>query len=111
MYKRNTIFLNSELHSRLRPVLSVKLRQVRGIVSAVVEEKKVTVYYMGRLDLRALQLFVRAFEEKFGLFLCLKGEDSHHQFCLQPFPNVVVYAKIDVPALLFKIKKFVFQSF
>ena len=35
-----------------------------------------------------------------GLFLCLKGEDSHHQFCLQPFPNVVVYAKIDVPALV-----------
>lgn len=63
MYMRNTIFLNSELPSRLRPVLSVKLRQVRGIVSAVVEEKKVTVYYMGRLDLRALQLFVRAFEE------------------------------------------------
>ena len=29
-----------------------------------------------------------------GLFLCLKGEDSHHQFCLQPFPNVVVYAKM-----------------
>lgn len=54
MYMRNTIFLNSELPSRLRPVLSVKLRQVRGIVSAVVEEKKVTVYYMGRLDLRAL---------------------------------------------------------
>ena len=66
MYMRNTIFLNSELPSRLRPVLSVKLRQVRGIVSAVVEEKKVTVYYMGRLDLRALQLFVRAFEEKYG---------------------------------------------
>ena len=59
MYMRNTIFLNSELPSRLRPVLSVKLRQVRGIVSAVVEEKKVTVYYMGRLDLRALHLFVR----------------------------------------------------
>ena len=66
MYMRNTIFLNSELPSHLRPVLSVKLRQVRGIVSAVVEEKKVTVYYMGRLDLRALQLFVRAFEEKYG---------------------------------------------
>ena len=48
------------------PVLSVKLRQVRGIVSAVVEEKKVTVYYVGRLDLRALNLFIRAFEEKYG---------------------------------------------
>ena len=38
-----------------------------------------------------------------GLFLCLKGEDSHHQFCLQPFPNVVVYAKIDVPALVVQL--------
>ena len=66
MYMRNTIFLHSEIPSRMRPVLSVKLRQVRGIVSAVVEEKKVTVYYVGRLDLRALNLFIRAFEEKYG---------------------------------------------
>lgn len=75
MYMRNTIFLNSELPSRLRPVLSVKLRQVRGIVSAVVEEKKVTVYYMGRLDLRALHLFVRAFEEKYGRKKEAKNDD------------------------------------
>lgn len=75
MYMRNTIFLNSELPSRLRPVLSVKLRQVRGIVSAVVEEKKVTVYYRGRLDLRALQLFVRAFEEKYGRKKEAKNDD------------------------------------
>lgn len=66
MYMRNTIFLHSEIPSRMRPVLSVKLRQVRGIVSAVVEEKKVTVYYVGQLDLRALNLFIRAFEEKYG---------------------------------------------
>lgn len=51
MYMRNTIFLNSELPSRLRPVLSVKLRQVRGIVSAVVEEKKVTVYYLSLIHI------------------------------------------------------------
>lgn len=75
MYMRNTIFLNSELPSHLRPVLSVKLRQVRGIVSAVVEEKKVTVYYRGRLDLRALQLFVRAFEEKYGRKKEAKNDD------------------------------------
>ena len=37
------------------------------------------------------------------LFLCPKGEDSHHQFCLQPFPNVVVYAEIDVPALIVQL--------
>ena len=78
MYMRNTIFLNSELPSRLRPVLSVKLRQVRGIVSAVVEEKKVTVYYMGRLDLRALHLFVRAFEEKYGRKKEAKNDDMNY---------------------------------
>ena len=33
----------------------------------------------------------KASRRRCGLFLCLKGEDSHHQFCLQPFPNVVVY--------------------
>ena len=27
------------------------------------------------------------------LYLCPKGEDSHHQFCLQPFPNVMVEDK------------------
>ena len=32
-----------------------------------------------------------------------KGEDSHHQFCLQPFPNVVVYAEIDIPALVVQL--------
>ena len=35
-----------------------------------------------------------------GLFLCLKGEDSHHQFGLQPFPNVVVYTKINISTLV-----------
>ena len=66
MYLCNTIFLHSEIPSRMRPILSVKLRQVRDIVSAVVEEKKVTVYYRKTLDLRALKLFIRAFEEKYG---------------------------------------------
>ena len=75
MYMRNTIFLHSEIPSRMRPVLSVKLRQVRGIVSAVVEEKKVTVYYVGRLDLRALNLFICAFEEKYGRKKEQKGDD------------------------------------
>ena len=36
----------------------------------------------------------KASRRRCGLFLCLKGEDSHHQFCLQPFPNVVVYTKM-----------------
>ena len=40
MYLCNTIFLHSEIPSRMRPILSVKLRQVRDIVSAVVEEKR-----------------------------------------------------------------------
>ena len=63
MYLCNTIFLHSEIPSRMRPILSVKLRQVRDIVSAVVEEKKVTVYYRKTLDLRALKLFIRALKK------------------------------------------------
>ncbi len=43
---------------------------------------------------------VKASRRRCGLFLGSKREDSHHQFCLQPFPNVMVYAKIDVPALV-----------
>lgn len=66
MYMCNTIFLHRELTSRMRMILSVKLRQIRGVVSAVVEEKKVTVYYLGRLDLRALNMFVHSFERKYG---------------------------------------------
>ncbi|WP_296826187.1 cation-translocating P-type ATPase [uncultured Megasphaera sp.] len=66
MYLCNTIFLHSEIPSRMRPILSVKLRQVSGIVSAIVEEKKVTVYYHKNLDVRALKLFIRAFEDKYG---------------------------------------------
>ncbi|MGN0948369.1 MAG: heavy metal translocating P-type ATPase [Megasphaera sp.] len=66
MYMCSTIFLHSELTGRMRMILSVKLRQMRGVVSAVTEEKKVTVYYLGRLDLRALNLFVRSFEDKYG---------------------------------------------
>ena len=45
----------------------------------------------------------KASRRRCGLFLCLKGEDSHHQFCLQPFPNVVVYAEIDIPALVVQL--------
>ena len=59
----------------MRPVLSVKLRQVRDIVSAVVEEKKVTVYYRKTLDVRALKLFIRAFEDKYGRKKEHKPED------------------------------------
>ena len=75
MYLCNTIFLHSEIPSRMRPVLSVKLRQVRDIVSAVVEEKKVTVYYRKTLDVRALKLFIRAFEDKYGRKKENKPED------------------------------------
>ena len=38
----------------------------------------------------------KASRRRCGLFLCLKGEDSHHQFCLQPFPNVVVLSLIHI---------------
>ena len=41
----------------------------------------------------------KASRRRCGLFLCLKGEDSHHQFCLQPFPNILVNAIIDIAAL------------
>ena len=46
---------------------------------------------------------VKTFHRRLRLFLCSKIEDSHHQFGLQPFPNVVVYAKIDVPALVVQL--------
>ena len=43
---------------------------------------------------------VKTFHCRLRLFLCSEIEDSHHQFGLQPFPNVVVYAKVDIPALV-----------
>lgn len=43
---------------------------------------------------------VKTFHRRLRLFLCSEIEDSHHQFGLQPFPNVVVYAKVDIPVLV-----------
>ena len=45
---------------------------------------------------------VSASRRRLRLF-CIKGKDSHHKFCLQPFPNVVVYAKIDIAALIVQL--------
>lgn len=43
---------------------------------------------------------VKTFHRRLRLFFCSKIEDSHHQFGLQPFPNVVVYAKINISTLV-----------
>ena len=43
---------------------------------------------------------VKTFHRRLRLFLCSKIEDSHHQFGLQPFPNVVVYTKINISTLV-----------
>lgn len=43
---------------------------------------------------------VKTFHCRLRLFLCSKIEDSHHQFGLQPFPNVVVYTKINISTLV-----------
>ncbi len=66
MYTCCTMRLHSALPVRMRPVLSVKLRQIRGIVAASAEENKVTFYHTGSVDLRSIHLFVRSFEAKYG---------------------------------------------
>ena len=66
MYTRSVLQLRSALPARMRTVLSVKLRQVPGIVSAVTDDKKVTFYYQGHVDLRGIRMFVRSYEEKYG---------------------------------------------
>lgn len=66
MYTCCTMELHSILPVRMRPILGVKLRQIPGIVAASIHEKKLTFYYTGRVDLRAVRLFVRSFETKYG---------------------------------------------
>ena len=45
---------------------------------------------------------ISASRRRLRLF-CVKGKDSHHKFCLQPFLNVAVYAKIDITALVVQL--------
>ena len=66
MYTCSVLQLRSMLPARMRTMLSIKLRQVPGIVSAVTDDKKVTFYYRGHVDLRGIRMFVRSYEEKYG---------------------------------------------
>ena len=66
MYTCCTMELHSTLPVRMRPILGVKLRQIRGIVAASTNEKKLTFYYTGQVDLRAVRMLVRSFETKYG---------------------------------------------
>lgn len=66
MYTCYTMQLNCMLPVRMRPILGVKLRQIPGIVSATATEKKVTFYYNGPVDVRAIRMFIRSFTDKYG---------------------------------------------
>ncbi len=66
MYTCCTIRLHSTIPLRMRPVLSVKLRQIPGVASASSDGNRVTFYYRGKTDLRFIQTFVRAFEARYG---------------------------------------------
>lgn len=66
MYTCYTLQLHSVLPVRMRPLLSVKLRQLKGIAAASTDEKKITLYYTGKADLQFIRMFVRSFEAKYG---------------------------------------------
>lgn len=66
MYTCCTLPLHSTMQARMRTLLSVKLRQIKGVVAASTDDKKVTFYYRGAVDTRAVRMFVRSYEAKYG---------------------------------------------
>lgn len=66
MYTRCTVPLHCTMQARMRTLLSVKLRQMKGVVAASTDDKRVTFYYKGAADTRAVRMFIRAYETKYG---------------------------------------------
>lgn len=66
MYTCCTLPLHCTLQTRMRTLLSIKLRQVPGIAAASVSDKKVTFYYTGTIDVRTVRMLVRAYEARYG---------------------------------------------
>ena len=49
---------------------------------------------------RTGQIYAKRKGGRLALLVCLKGQDSPHELCLQPFPQILIYAVIGITAFI-----------
>lgn len=66
MYMCTKLRLHAEIPARIRPLLGVRLRQLRGVAAASTDGRVVTLYYQRPFDLRSALPLLYSFEKTYG---------------------------------------------
>ena len=66
MYMCTKLRLHAEIPARIRPLLGVRLRQLRGVVAASTDGRLVTLYYRRSFDPRSALPLLYSFEKTYG---------------------------------------------
>ncbi len=66
MYMCTKLRLHAEIPARIRPLLGVRLRQLRGVVAASTDGRLVTLYYRRPFDPRSALPLLHSFEKTYG---------------------------------------------
>lgn len=66
MYMCTKLRLHAEIPARIRPLLGVRLRQLRGVVAASTDGRLVTLYYRRPFDPRSALPLLYSFEKTYG---------------------------------------------
>lgn len=66
MYMCTKLRLHAEIPARIRPLLGVRLRQLRGVVAASTDGRLVTLYYRRPFDPRSVLPLLYSFEKTYG---------------------------------------------
>ena len=66
MYMCTKLRLYAEIPARIRPLLGVRLRQLRGVAAASTDGRVVTLYYQRPFDPRSALPLLYSFEKTYG---------------------------------------------
>lgn len=66
MYMCTKLRLRAEIPARIRPLLGVRLRQLRGVAAASTDGRIVTLYYQRSFDPRSVLPLLYSFEKTYG---------------------------------------------
>lgn len=66
MYMCTKLRLHAEIPARIRPLLGVRLRQLRGVAAASTDSRVVTLYYQRPFDPRSALPLLYSFEKTYG---------------------------------------------
>ena len=66
MYMCTKLRLHAEIPARIRPLLGVRLRQLRGVAAASTDGRVVTLYYQRPFDPRSALPLLYSFEKTYG---------------------------------------------